>query len=1010
MKPLHLSMSAFGPYAGKEDLDFTSLADQTFLLIHGPTGGGKTSILDAICFALYGQSSGAARGSREMRSAHAAPELLTEVTLEFSLGRERYKVRRQPAQERPKKRGEGLVLISPEATLWQRTGEWEEIAGGWNDVNAGVQEVIGFRCEQFRQVIILPQGEFRHLLSADSRERQEILAVLFDTRIYRRIERELRSRAHDIKSRHDRAGETLRVLLGQAGAGSAALFDEQIVEREAALKKARKESAALEKTSKKAAAILAEGKEADRRLREERLAKDSLEKLTARSGRIEEVQREGVRARRALALDDLDRELRARLEEFAGQKKKRAALAREKSAAGETVRKRRLLFAAAGEREPERETITREISRLESLGGKADALDVAKKAEERVRLERDALFSKSKKAEQRAAARKADVVSAELRLTEITALAARTDDLGESCKRAERRAKNRKRMDALEGEIAAAREKNRAAAEKVSRAERVLAHARSRSDQLQERWNSTQAGRLATALEKGKPCPVCGSTTHPSPAQAQAKTPEAATLQNARKRTRRIEGILDRLRFGEKETGLSATEFASSLEAIKGELGAERKQVEASAREARGAFERALEARAAEKAFASKADELTKNAAKAEKERVACEKELARADRLLAVAEAARRDRSTALGRDIPEEGIVAAIEMAKKRGKELDDAIEETSRLLRESETRIHGLVEQEKLIEEHLAGIEGVVEEKRRSLDERIAASGFSDRSDFEDAKRPPETVDAMERRVLAFRDELAGARRSASEKQNAARGLEPPDVEELEKALAAVRAGHEAAIAERSKIEERCRNDKKLRSRIEKVRLARKDLDRRFAVTGCLSQNANGQNSRNLTLERYILAALFDDVARSATQRLRIMSQNRYELYRFEGTGDQRKAGGLDLEVFDSWTGQSRSVATLSGGESFLAALSLALGLADVVQSCAGGIHLETIFIDEGFGTLDPEALDLALRALEDLQKGGRLVGIISHVPELKERISTRLEISRTERGSTADFVVL
>jgi exonuclease SbcC len=300
--------------------------------------------------------------------------------------------------------------------------------------------------------------------------------------------------------------------------------------------------------------------------------------------------------------------------------------------------------------------------------------------------------------------------------------------------------------------------------------------------------------------------------------------------------------------------------------------------------------------------------------------------------------------------------------------------------------------------------------VDSKRRDFRDRIEAAGFRDREEYAAARREPEAVEAMDAMLRGFREDLAAARKTSVDRSRDAAGLEQPDCAGLEKRLAAAREESDRILGAVSGIGEKIKADEKLADKLAAVVEDCERLEKRYAVTGHVADVARGSNPRKLTLERYVLAALFEEVAYSASKRLKIMSRGRYELYRSEERSDQRRAGGLDLDVHDAWTGMPRPVSTLSGGESFLAALSLALGLADVVQAYSGGIHLETIFVDEGFGSLDPESLDLALTALIDLQKGGRLVGIISHVPELMERIDSRLEIYRAERGSQARFVVI
>jgi exonuclease SbcC len=311
-------------------------------------------------------------------------------------------------------------------------------------------------------------------------------------------------------------------------------------------------------------------------------------------------------------------------------------------------------------------------------------------------------------------------------------------------------------------------------------------------------------------------------------------------------------------------------------------------------------------------------------------------------------------------------------------------------------------------------LRALDEAIGAARRQSEERafardIAACGFASVGDLNDALRTQEEMDALEQRIRNHEASLGAARKRAETAQAAGQGIVAPDLESLAEQAQDAADQVERATLSSGELASDLRKLDSLATDLGAVAREMETLDARYATTGRLAEVASGKNALRVSFERYLLGALLDEVLRKASTRMRAMSQGRYDLLRSHEGADRRAAGGLDLEVSDFYTGTSRSVTTLSGGESFLASLSLALGLADTVQSLTGGLRLDTVFIDEGFGSLDPEALDLAIRTLIDLQQGGRLVGIISHVPELKERIDARLEVVPGRAGSGARFQI-
>lgn len=897
MKPLVLTMQAFGPFAARERVDFTRLGDRALFLIHGPTGAGKTTLLDALCFALYGDTSGGERDARAMRSDHAPAELETEVELEFALGAERYRVTRKPAQQRPRRRGEGWTQAQPEAQLDRLTaGEWKSLASQPGKVLDAVRGLLGFDSAQFRQVIVLPQGRFRELLTAGSGEREAILETLFRTRICSELTDALRERARALEAAGRETQTRRETLLDHAGCDSVDALKEQrtqradeVAQRQVEEKAAReRDTAARQALERARAAVQAERERADAAQRRQQAAQ-ACEAVAQRKAQADAAQAaENARAAGREALGKRINELEALLPavtELAQTLARRDAAARQRDVAGaEHARLDAALVAARKtlqERREERERVQAQAARVEALTHRVEQAQAA--------CERQLRLTQLRK----------DLAGAEARLGE--------------------------------------------AANAVTAADAALARAQRELDDVEHAWSAAQAGLLAAGLRSGAPCPVCGGTDHPAPARASADAVSEAALREAREAVRKAAAAREAAMARRHE----ADKQVEGLRATAGEL----------ARDPADAVDpQALQAEL--KSAQSAAQRLAELA----RELPACEHAIGEAEAALRKAQTAhqtaegevtRADAEAALlRRKLPQElnsvpALEAEIARVGSERKALDDALAQAQQAAQQAANELAAARSAEQVAE-------AALQRATQAAQAAAVEGGAPDLPAVEAAARA--AGEALEAALLATRD-AAGR------------------VESADRTLAAL-----ADLAAQAG-----------------------ELERQYAVAGRLAEVAGGTNRLNLSFQRFVLATLLDEVLEAASLRLLRMSRSRFELRRVQGLVDGRRAGGLDLEVFDHYTGSSRPAATLSGGEGFLAALSLALGLADVVQSRAGGIQMETLFIDEGFGTLDPEALDFALSTLIDLQQSGRLVGVISHVAELRERMDVRLEVVAGAAGS-------
>lgn len=1014
MKPLQLTMQAFGPFAGVQAVDFAALGERALFLIHGATGAGKTTLLDALCFALYGDTSGGERDARAMRSDHAPTDLATAVSLEFALGAERFKVTREPAQRRPKQRGSGEREVPATAQLDRWDGAaWKSLASQPGKVTAAVVGLLGFDSEQFRQVVVLPQGRFRDLLTARSDAREAILQTLFRTERYREIGEALKREARDVEA----AARDLRVrrdtLLQQADASDEAQLQARRSDSAGELEQARAAEQVARQADAVARAELTAGREAVARLDELEQAQRAATGLEVRLPEIALLRGERDAARRAGAVEAAARaaELAQREHVQAGEA---AANANKAHLVAEEARRDAVaLLQAEQVQEPVRQQLAREVERLGELVKRCARLSTEREKLADLHKRRDAAAVAIEAAATRYAALERQLSEMRAACEALKADAARGELLAMQLKEAEQTlARLEQHAQALQA-LSRAEADAAQAAQALAKADASLGAARNALAERELAQRLSHAAALAAHLNEGEPCPVCGATEHPSPATGTERVgePEAASEPEAER-----QALAAAERKRDEAFTAHATRSAKTAEL--------RERVEASTTSIGGLDAGVLAVRRAE-LTQSLAD--SKAASKALRARqtalVALEGDLAdvlrkqeqtRQDRDALEREIAAVDATVhTLGEGMPEPmpeplALQAEQEAASARLAALVSALEKALRTERDAVAAAERAEASREAARERLARAEVEVSRAAAEFQACLAESAFAGEAAFREARRLPERVAALERELAAFDEAFAAARDRLARARTQAEGKLRPDIGALEQTAAERGRELEAALSATQALGARIARLDEVLGALARLANEGAEIERQYAVLGRLAEVAGGNNPLRMTFQRFVLATLLDEVLETASHRLSHMSRNRFELRRVRGVTDQRSAGGLELEVFDQYTGTTRPANTLSGGEGFLAALSLALGLADVVQSRAGGVQIETLFIDEGFGTLDPESLDLALRTLVDLQQSGRTVGVISHVAELRERIDVRIEVSGSNRGSQLRLV--
>ncbi|MGW2489970.1 AAA family ATPase [Streptomyces sp. NPDC001606] len=993
MRLHRLDLTAFGPFGGTQGVDFDALSGAGLFLLHGATGAGKTSVLDAVCYALYGAVPGARQTGQGMnlRSDHAEPRTRTEVRLDLTVAGRRLEITRQPPWERPKLRGKGTTV--DKAQTWLR--EYDSTAGVWKDRSRSHQEIgeeitqlLGMSREQFCQVVLLPQGDFARFLRADAEARGRLLGRLFDTQRFADVEKRLADRRRATEARvregdaalladahrmQQEAGDAMELPdlapgdpgLADAVLGAAAVARSTARER---LTLAHCRLTAAEAAHAQARVALDDTRELARLQARFAEARQRAARLQERAGAHAEARQRMERARRAEAVAPA-----LELREAAEQEHRGAARAE--------ARARGMLDGpCAAHADAGAAGLAAAARRAaEELGG----LDAARRAERRLdRLaEERALLDRQERADE-------DVLrEADAWLdgwdTSRAALQSRIDSAQEAATRAEQLAVRREPM---EQRLAAARTRDALAADLDAARERARISAQAALDarahwlDLKEQRLNGIAAELAAHLSDGEPCAVCGATEHPAPARKVAGHVDRETEDRALAACRRAEE-----RHTEDEGRLGAVREA--LAAASAEAGdTTTAQLEAEAAELEQEYTRARRAASA------------LHAAHEELRRAEQEREQRLADRQQAAVRAASRlTRRDTLER---EQALLEA-ELAEARGTAASVA------------ARAAQLERQAALLTEAADAARAAEDAAQRlkAADARLAdaayRAGFDTPQAAAAALLDPAAHRELQHRLDAWQTEEAAVRTLLAEADTAAADRQPPaDLAAAERTAAdAERRLREAASA-RDAAARACAELDRLSARAAEAvrRLAplREEYDR-VARLAALTAGTSADNERKMRLESYVLAARLEQVAAAATVRLQRMSSGRYTLVHSDDrTG--RGRSGLGLHVVDAWTGRERDTATLSGGETFFASLALALGLADVVTDEAGGVRLDTLFIDEGFGSLDDQTLDEVLDVLDSLRERDRSVGIVSHVADLRRRVHAQLEVVKGRSGST------
>ncbi|MFA5524144.1 MAG: AAA family ATPase [Tissierellales bacterium] len=1045
MRPIKLTMSAFGSYAKVETIDFTNFYDKSIFLITGPTGAGKTTIFDGICYALYGLVSSSDKDQGFIRNDIADDDVLTYVELEFELKGKTYYIKRSPAQRRKKVRGEGYTDQAAAVEL-MIIGDDNVITSVF-EVNSKIVEIVGLEYDQFKQIIMIPQGEFRQLITAKSKEREEILRKIFGTNEFRKLQDALEKKAKGLREdmikleeglktniRNIKAeeNESLRNILDRDKPNSEQVRSElskQIQADKNEIQAFDKILNRLNEESKELQKKITEGKHINERLVKKKEIEDEKVQLESKHEEIENLKKVLENGRKALIISNTEETYIKARDKAKVKEKELQDVVKGLELSEKALRLAEVELTKQLGNNEERDRLKESLGLFNSYVEKVKNYETRKKEKE----ELTRLLVKTKK----------ELEASEKALESIKKTTNELKEKKESLKDCEKdysklEIDQEKKVDMhkklgslipLIGELEELRKQYKEEHQNHEALKNDYTAQKKTVEDTRRKFIEGYAGKLAKELDNEEPCPVCGSVHHPSPAKSIEGVPTEDDLK----------ALDQRLSELDEKYKASSVKLTKLYEQGKGKNGSidEKKEeisdelsVDMSSLKDRELAQYAVENMkeiqiqindmklklVKLKVGIEEEKKIDSNLKELENKRESIEKEKEELNKthtnLFAKVESAN-DSVKELEKELPQEirtedGLSKKIKDLGAQIKSLEDALKEAQDKQQKCGQEHTALIKTKQEREKNLTEAKDECKELEYKFKAQISKHGFTDEEDYRNAKLTEEEIITIDNQIKTYNEKLKSVRDRYEQILKEIKDMTIVDISELENMLVSKEEEKKSTSDNKARVFSRLKLNEGILENIKVLSEKVKDKEKEYSLVGELSSTANGRNDFKVTFETYVLAAYFENIIDAANIRFRKMTKNRFQMDRIKDEGRGNAFRGLDINVLDGNSGQYRPIKNISGGESFKASLSLALGLADVVQSYAGGIKLDTMFIDEGFGSLDSTSLDDAINCLLELQSSGRLVGIISHVKELQERISSRIEIEPTIEGSKVRYV--
>ncbi len=1030
MRLLRLSMTGFGPYKDTETVDFAQLNEAKLFVISGSTGAGKTSIFDAICFALYGRASGSYRDDPKLlRSSFADPYQHTQVELEFEIKERTYRIVRELPLIKP---GNKTETIGRNEVYIKDRGSWSPIIERSlvSALNQKAEEIIGLTESQFRQIVMLPQGEFERLLLSDAEEKERIMRRIFNTQIYEALTENLKQERITYNQEYEMQKQHLGILESNVlelfadlkDAAVNLLSDQEHYSTVQLLEAIDNDIQALKSSSLEKAAALKKARSAENkgsedlhiaRTENERFdkldkQKHSLEELDQRCPLIEEKQKVVNLAEKAFRIEafyDQFQESRSKLEEKKSSLNDAQKL-QEKSLGAKN--KAEEDYEIEEERKQQRNELDERVRSLRSMLPEVESLESERDKLTKLEKQKEELQELTENNEERLLELQHKKEQSEKDIERLSSeiigadtLRNRKSDLSEKISLIDEAASLSRRESEEKNELLAKKEKFEE--EKI------------RFDEIEHRWIESQAAQLAAGLVEGQPCPVCGSREHPSKANSavapvsKEELDEARTiLQSKFERYQKANALWQATKRSliEKWEKLKAhaideDTFADELVSLPERFESVEKQLQEIDRKK-------------ERLEKLKKDlkQLVQSTKELQDKNQSDEKKLTKCRQGIAVISAGVQKTL----KKIPEEcqDLLALRENVKTAEQELKKSTERWETVQKKLQETTNELASANANLDNARKNFEEAktnAEKKAKSWQQRLQEEGFEDEVAFLKVRKDRSEVEAHKKEIEEHQNEYQRLKRAIKELEDELKEKTRHDLLELENRLEELKTFAEELQKQYFHLEQRRENALTQREKIREKHQELQKMEVRKNLLEDLCNVSSGKNPQNISLERYVQREFFKRILQAANLRLSKLTDGQLILHHKQEKEKGRTRSGLGIEVFDAHTGKARDVKTLSGGEKFNASLCLALGLYDIIQSNLGGVEMETMFIDEGFGSLDSsEALPKAIDLLIEIQQVGRVIGVISHVEELKNQLSAVLQVQKSIDGSSTTKVMI
>ncbi|MCA0970414.1 AAA family ATPase [Halobacillus litoralis] len=1035
MQALTLTMNAFGPYRDKQTVDFSLLGDESIFLITGPTGAGKTTIFDAMCFALYGRASGSDRDQDSMRSHFADEDDPTYVDFQFELRGRQYRIVRMPKQWRKKERGEGLKEDPARSEIFMITdGEEKLLASKIKEVNEYVEDILGLDYEQFRKMIMIPQGEFRRLISENSKEREEILQRIFKTHFYadlteyfKKETSSLKEEMNQFQTRIDHAvtnihwGADLPENLEDLQPKEyLTLLSERLNSQQNVLEEAKKDVDTQSDRVEKKQEAYQEAKHLDSLFQSRAELEQEQSKLKEQEREIQKAEEQLKQANQAAELQPYEKHLK---DKEAEQERLYQSL-QEKREQKQTLQsdfvKVEAEFEAEKNKGDERDTLKNQWEKRKEEKKQLEEYLLLKRHYEKSRtaIQQKEERLKSKQEQKQTNSKEKEQLRAIIK--EGRSSQNRQYELKSKLDQARNEYEKLNRLEKEWNKLIQLRESYHSFMKTYRLLEKKAQEAKSSYEGVLNEIRSHHAYTLSKGLTDQSECPVCGSVHHPSPAGKPSNIPDEHEIESLKQQAEEAENRFQKAQAQLIDVKAEGESQRHLVDALKSEITDQEEKLE------KKMFttwyseknEEIAKLSAEHEAAVQQAERL----ARTEKQLEELEsKESVLSDELDALRTEMAKDKEESVRYQTQMNQFLEQREFETFEPEELDAWIEAAKNTYEKAagawqaiHDRYHQLRDQLQKIEASESEVSHYYErvkqsagDAKESFEQAFDQSVFTTLENYRSALLTKHEREKIQESIDQYKRKQAMIDGRLEEVKQKLESVEKPDLPSLLEELEAQKGKLKETQQRLNEHTMMYQQNQTVYEEIDMLLTNQGDLAKKYYDIAELAGLAKGDNALRLSLERYVLAAFLDEILVQANMRLDQMTDHRYQLVRSDEIAKRGAQSGLDLEVIDHHTGQKRSVRTLSGGEGFKASLSLALGMADVVQAHAGGVQLDTLFIDEGFGTLDDISLAQAIDCLRGLKDGSRMLGIISHVAQLKEEIPAKLQIQSTPQGSSVQF---